>query len=145
MVKLMKMRLRSILIMFLLILFLIAFIIYPNKIIAGIFLVSIAYTLVYGMWAFLKIKRLKKTIIEEHQNKLIQRYAYGKIRAEIDMERDYRISTHFIGYLEAIYRVKQDKQVLEFSTKTKNAEHLVKDAFKLKGEYPPVAHWNVGF
>jgi hypothetical protein len=35
--------------------------------------------------------------------------------------------------------------VLEFCTKTKGAEHLVKDVLKLKGEYPPVAPWNFGW
>ena len=105
----------------------------------------IAYALFYYLWAFLKMKRLEQTIIEELKNKLIQRDTHGKVKAEIDMEKDYRISTPYVGYLEAIYRVKQDKQVLQFSTKTKNAEHLVKDVFKLKGEYPPIAHWNVGF
>ena len=101
-----------------------------------------------GIWRLLPRSddaKVKKTIIEEHQNKLIQRDIHGKVKAEIDMEKDFKISTPYVGYLEAIYRVKQDKQVLEFSTKAKNAEHLVKDVFKLKGEYPPIAHWNVGF
>jgi hypothetical protein len=139
-----KMRLRSIVAMSVVLLFVALYIVYP-QIVGLIIVVSLPIILFYGLWASINMKRLEKTIIEENKNKLIQRDRTGKIRSEIDIERGYRISTPYMGYLEAIYRIRQDDQVLEFSTKAKNAEHLVKKVLKLKGEYPPIAPWNFGW
>ncbi len=88
---------------------------------------------------------LEGVVIEERESRLIQKDRNGGVISEIDIGRGYTISTPYVGYAEAIYRVKQNDQMLEFCTRTKDAEHLVKNVLKLKGEYPPVAPWNFGW
>ena len=101
----------------------------------------IIYALSNGIWGELKMEKLKFAIIEERENKVLQKDLNGNVKAEINLEKEYKISLPFVGYEKAIYKVKQKKQILEFCTETKNAEHIVKNIFKIKGEYPPRAKW----
>jgi hypothetical protein len=110
-----------------------------------VIMVAVPVALSYGLWAHHKMSLLENAIIEEHGSKIAKKDRFGNTEVEIDIKRPYTLTTPYIGYLEAIYRVKQNNQVLEFSTKTKDAEHLAKDVFKVKGEYPPIAPWNFGW
>jgi hypothetical protein len=99
----------------------------------------------YGLWAHYKMGILEGVIVQEQENRIVVKDRYGRTEAEIDLERDYKITTRYVGYEEAVYRIKQEGQVFEFCTKTNGAEHLVKDVLKLKGAYPPIAPWNFGW
>lgn len=65
--------------------------------------------------------------------------------AVINMEEAYKVSTPYVGFAEAIYRLEQKGQKLEFCTRTAGAKHIVQDVLRLRGEYPPVAPWNSGW
>lgn len=75
----------------------------------------------YGLWAHYRMSILEGVIIEEQENRIIIKDRYGRTEAEIDVDKEYKITTPYVGYAEAICRIKQNGQVLEFCTKTNGA------------------------
>ena len=98
-----------------------------------------------GIYGYFMVKSLEEAIVEVKDNKLIQKDKDGEVVAQIDLSRMYHVKIPYIGYLEAVYRIKQDRQKLHICSKTSNARHIVQDVLQLKGEWPPIAPWNFGW
>ncbi len=66
---------------------------------------------------------------------LVQKNRNGDIVRRIDLRQLYESECVFSGYLEGIYMVRQEGCKIEFTTRNKNAEQVVRDVLKLK--WPP--------
>lgn len=92
-----------------------------------------------------KVKKLGGVIIDDTKDKLILKDNNGAVVSTIYLTRNYGLTIPYVGFCEAVYRVQQEDIVIEFSTSTRNAQHLVVEVLKIKGDYPPIAPWNKPF
>ncbi|NIP39270.1 MAG: hypothetical protein GWO07_11690 [Candidatus Dadabacteria bacterium] len=99
----------------------------------GILIISSWIYLFYiGLLFYFLINR--KLEVENHI--LILKNRKGKIISQIDLNKDYEVDYIFKGYEWAIYKVKQDSNVLRFTRRSEGVDNLVKKYFKM--EWPPV-------